>query len=93
MRYQVGQTIRVADRPYAGHHRTPGYVKGKTGRIEPVHDAFINPETHAYGEDGLPEVPLYMVSFAREDLWPALDGHADERVYVDLYEHWLEELR
>jgi nitrile hydratase subunit beta len=91
MTYQVGQPVRVADRAHAGHHRTPGYVKGKTGRIERAHDAFRNPETRAYGEDGLPEVALYLVSFARKDLWPGLDAQSDERIYVDLYEHWLEE--
>jgi hypothetical protein len=36
-------------------------------------------------------VALYLVSFARKDLWPGIDGESDERIYVDLYEHWLEE--
>ncbi len=33
-----------------GHHRTPGYLKGKTGTVARVHDRVPNPETRAYGE-------------------------------------------
>ena len=44
---------------------------------------FTNPETRAYGSDGLPEVVLYQVAF---ELEPA-------RTYVDVFEHWLEEAR
>jgi nitrile hydratase len=83
MTFAVGDRVRVADRAHAGHHRTPGYVKGRRGRIERVHGSFTNPETRAYGSDGLPEVVLYQVAF---ELEPA-------RTYVDVYEHWLEEAR
>jgi nitrile hydratase len=76
---------------HEGHHRTPGYVKGKAGRIERVHPSFRNPETRAYGEDGLPEQPLYLVRFAQQDVWPGYRGQDDDRIYVDVFEHWLEE--
>jgi Nitrile hydratase beta subunit, C-terminal len=88
MSYRLGDPVTVAARAHEGHHRTPSYIKGKTGRIERVHAAFRNPETRAYGADGLPEVPLYLVSFAPSDLWP--DGGGGDRVYVDVFEHWLE---
>jgi len=81
--FRVGDRVRVADRVHAGHHRTPSYVKGRSGRIERVHGPFANPETRAYGSDGLPEQVLYQVAF---DLDPA-------RTYVDVFEHWLEEGR
>ena len=83
MTFAVGDRVRVADRAHAGHHRTPGYVKGRRGRIERVHGSFTNPETRAYGSDGLPEVVLYQVAFELEQA----------RTYVDVYEHWLEEAR
>jgi nitrile hydratase subunit beta len=89
--YSRGQRVRVADRPHEGHHRTPGYVKGKLGRVEREHASFTNPETRAYGTDGLPEQPLYLVSFAQRDLWPGYRGGAGDRLYVDVFEHWLEE--
>jgi nitrile hydratase len=81
--FVVGDRVRVSDRAHEGHHRTPGYVKGRRGRIERIHGAFTNPETRAYGNDGLPEVVLYQVAF---ELEPA-------RTYVDVFEHWLEEER
>jgi hypothetical protein len=78
--FRVGDRVRVADRVHEGHHRTPGYVKGRSGWIERVHGSFTNPETRAYGSDGLPERVLYQVVF---DLEAA-------RTYVDVFEHWLE---
>jgi len=93
MTYGVGEQVTVADRAHGGHHRTPSYIKGKTGRIERVHAAFRNPESRAYGGDGLPEVPLYLVSFARSDLWPEAAGDSGHQVYVDVFEHWLEEAK
>lgn len=91
MRYRLGQRVRVAALPHEGHHRTPGYVKGKIGSVERVHASFTNPETRAYGTDGLPKQSLYLVGFAQHDVWPDYRGHGDDRIYVDVFEHWLEE--
>ena len=93
MTYLVGEPAMVAARAHTGHHRTPSYIKGKTGRIERVHARFRNPETRAYGQEGLPEMPLYLVSFARSDLWPDPCAGGSHRVYVDVFEHWLEEAK
>jgi nitrile hydratase subunit beta len=91
VKYRAGDRVRVAARAHEGHHRTPGYVKGKSGRIERVHGMFTNPETRAYGGDGLPEEVLYQVCFVQHELWPESRGHPDDRAYVDIFEHWLEE--
>jgi hypothetical protein len=89
--YRPGQRVRVDARDHEGHHRTPAYVKGKTGTVERVHPAFRNPETRAYGGDGQPKQPLYLVGFDQRDLWPDYRGRADDRLYVDVFEHWLQE--
>jgi Nitrile hydratase beta subunit, C-terminal len=78
--FAPGDTVRVSERPHDGHHRTPGYLKGREGTVARAHGRFRNPETRAYGGDGLPEHDLYLVSFD-------LDG---DRVLADLLEHWLE---
>jgi hypothetical protein len=65
-------------------------VKGKVGRIERFHASFPNPETRAYGGDGLPAQPLYLIGFAMPDLWAGYAGPPGDRIYLDLYEHWLE---
>jgi nitrile hydratase len=83
MTFHAGQRVRVSDRAHEGHHRTPGYVKGKVGTVERLHGSFTNPETRAYGHDGLPEQPLYLVGFEPDA------GRG--RICVDVFEHWLEE--
>ena len=79
MSFAPGQRVRVDAREHRGHHRTPGYLKGRVGTIERCHGSFTNPETRAYGDSGLPEQPLYLVRFDDEPL-----------IYADIYEHWLE---
>ena len=93
MSYRVGERVRVAARSHAGHHRTPDYLKGKTGSVARLQGSFTNPETRAYGSDGLPKEPLYLVEFAQRDLWPDYAGRAGDRIYVDVFEHWLEEAK
>jgi nitrile hydratase len=88
--YRPGQRVRVAARAHRGHHRTPGYLKGKSGRVERVYGTYTNPETRAYGSDGLPEQRLYLVGFDQRDVWASYRGDARDRIYVDVYEHWLE---
>ncbi len=89
MTYRRGETVRIADRPHDGHHRTPGYLKGKRGRIVRAHSTFTNPETRAYGDDGEPLVRLYLVEFDQTELWPDR-AESSDRLYADVFEHWLE---
>ena len=90
MTFRVGQRVRVSARAHAGHHRTPAYIKGKVGTVEREHGSFTNPETRAYGNDGLPQQALYLVGFDQTDVWAHYRGRRD-RICVDDYEHWLEE--
>jgi hypothetical protein len=76
MSLPLGTTVRVS----TSQHE-PGYVKGRRGRIERAHGRFLDPETRAYGGDGLPEQELYLVSF---------DLPGGDRVLADVFEHWLE---
>ncbi len=79
--------VKVEDRP--GHIRTPWYIRGKTGWIERVHGDFLNPESLAFGRDGLPKKTLYLVAFDQSDVWGKSAVRTD-KVLVDIYEHWLE---
>jgi nitrile hydratase len=87
--FRTGQRVRVSARHHDGHHRTPGYIKGKLGTIERIHGAFTNPETRAVGANGLPRQTLYLVGFEQRAVWPQY-SHPD-RLFVDVFEHWLEE--
>lgn len=81
MSFAVGQRVRISGRPHDGHHRTPTYVKGRTGTVVRCQGSYTNPETRAYGTDGLPKRELYLV---------ALTSETNETMLVDVYEHWLE---
>jgi nitrile hydratase subunit beta len=92
-KFGPGDPVRVRAGGQPGHVRTPGYVRGKTGRIERALGEFKNPESLAYGGSGIPEKPLYKVGFRQTDLWDGYTGRAQDFLYVDLYEHWLEPTR
>jgi nitrile hydratase len=87
--YVVGDRVLVSSRGHDGHHRTPAYLKGKPGTIARVHATFTNPETRAYGDDGLPELRLYLIDFSARDVWGS--GAQGGRILADVFEHWLEE--
>jgi nitrile hydratase beta subunit-like protein len=88
--FRTGAEVRVRDLPAGGHVRTPSYVRGRRGRIERLQGRYPNPERRAYGADGLPPVPLYLVRFRQSDLWPGYRGVATDSLLLDLFEHWLE---
>ncbi|HKA33026.1 MAG TPA: SH3-like domain-containing protein [Candidatus Binatia bacterium] len=79
--------VKMEDRP--GHIRTPWYVRGKRGWIERVYGEFRNPESLAYGGDGLPKRPLYLVGFEQPQVWGKYEA-AKDKLFIDIYEHWLE---
>jgi nitrile hydratase len=88
--FQPGDRVRVRAAYPPGHLRTPYYIRGKSGVIERVLDAFPNPEERAYGRDGLPQKILYRVRFPQHEVWPDYAGPADDTVDIEIFEHWLE---
>lgn len=87
---QPEQQVRVADRHEQGHVRTPGYLRGRRGRILEVVGAFPDPTMLARGELGLPYRMLYRVAFCAGDIWQDYAGPSGDEIIADLYEHWLE---
>ena len=87
--FAPGTRVRVREDYPAGHFRTPVYVRGREGVITRKFGAFANPETLAYGRDGLPKKALYEVRFRQADLWPDYEGGASDTLDIDIFEHWL----
>ncbi|MFQ5804702.1 MAG: SH3-like domain-containing protein [Candidatus Methylomirabilales bacterium] len=89
-RFRPGDRIRVRAEDRPGHIRTPFYIRGKIGWVERVHGEFLNPESLAYGRDGLPQRPLYLVAFNQTEVWDQYGASPQDKLLVDIYEHWLE---
>ena len=90
VRYIKDSRVKVSWRSGIGHHRTPAYIKGKTGRVTALCGLFHNPESRAYGGSGLPKQPLYKVEFNQTEVWVNYRGSSMDKIHVDIYEHWLE---
>jgi nitrile hydratase subunit beta len=89
-RFGPGDAVLVKTDDPPIHHRTPWYVKGKTGWIDAVYTPWPNPEEMAYGiTDGEP-IRVYRVGFEQRDLWDEYEGPERDRLVVDIFEHWLE---
>ena len=89
-KYQPGDQVRIRVGVPPTHFRTPEDVQGKRGQIEMSWGSFPNPEGLAYGKDGLPAQPLYLVKFAQTDLWINYKGAPQDELLLDIYENWLE---
>jgi len=90
-RFRSGSRVRVRKMNPSGHTRCPRYVRGAIGTIEHVHGKFVFPDAHAHGRGESPEV-LYTVGFEATELWGA-EAEGRGRVYVDLWESYLEPAR
>ena len=89
-RFKPGDFVRVSERNVRGHIRTPAYIMGKSGLILRLHGRFRNPESTAYGGDGMPPMPLYLVQFRQQTVWSNYIGNAEDSISVDIFDHWLE---
>ena len=88
--FQAGDRVRVALAFPPGHIRTPYFLRGKTGVVVRDYGAFPNPERLAYGMNGLPALPLYMVRFGMDEVWAGNGTYAPvDTVTADIYEPWL----
>ena len=89
-KFASGDRVRVHERFPPGHVRTPWYCRGKTGEIERICGQFGNPEQLAYGNREAAREVLYRVGFASRALWPEYGEDGNDRVEIEIFEHWLE---
>lgn len=89
MSFNRGDRVRTRLANPEGHTRLPGYLRGRTGRIERVIGAFPFADERALGR-GSKAQTLYTVCFAGTDVWGA-DAQA-ATISADLFESYLEPL-
>ena len=89
LKFRPGDRVKVRFEDRPGHIRTPWYIRGKTGYVEKIHGAFLNPESLGHGGDGLPKKVLYSVAFQQDEVWNRYKVKRD-KLFVDIFEHWLD---
>ena len=89
-KYTQGQLIEVVALYPPGHVRTPYFIRGKKGTIDHFLGFYPNPEELAYGRRRSPECALYRVEFLQINVWNDYKGPQNDKLYIDIYEHWLE---
>ncbi|MGH7266364.1 MAG: nitrile hydratase subunit beta [Candidatus Rokuibacteriota bacterium] len=87
-RFEPGDRVIARNAHPAGHTRLPRYVRHRPGVVDRDHGVFIFPDTHAAGLGRKPQ-HVYSVRFAARELWGG-DGHANDHVYVDLWDDYLD---
>lgn len=87
-KFAAGDAVRVRKMNPSGHTRCPRYVRGVGGKVHTVHEKFVFPDANAHGGGESPQV-LYTVGFDARDVW-GRDAEGRGRVYVDLWESYLE---
>ena len=63
-----------------------------TGTVERVCGKHGQPEKYVRG-DGKPFRRLYRVRLDQNELWSAYEGGADDKLELEVFEHWLEPVR
>jgi nitrile hydratase subunit beta len=87
-RFKAGDRVIARNLNPEGHTRIPRYVRGHHGVVHRDWGVFVFPDTHAHGEGAKPQ-HCYAVEFESRELWGG-DHPADERVYVDLWQDYLD---
>jgi len=88
-RFAEGDRVQVLALGLTGHVRIPHYIRHHVGEVVGYCGTYLNPEDLAVGRTDGPAVDLYRVAFQQTDLWPA-DAHPpQDRLIIEIYDHWL----
>ena len=79
--FAIGDRVIVRNEHVPGHHRMPGYIRGKTGTVIQKSPDFPFPDSAAHGHEEEWE-PTYDVRFETTDLWPEASEKATVTVAV-----------
>jgi nitrile hydratase beta subunit len=86
-RFTKGDRVRARNINPTGHTRLPRYVRGKAGVVARDWGVFVFADTNAH-HAGEKRQHCYSVAFDARELWGKSAGR--ERLYIDLWEDYLE---
>lgn len=88
-RFNLGDTVEVLSLDTPGHVRIPHYIRGQTGTVVQYCGRYLNPEDLAVGKTSGPGIDLYRVEFVQQDLWSSATHPPQDRLIIEIYDHWL----
>ena len=87
--FEIGDRVRVRNEYVPGHHRMPGYIRGKVGVVVGISPRYPFPDSAGHGVQA-PMEPTCDVRFRSRDLWP--DSCDDALNHVGVFWSYLEKL-
>lgn len=88
-RFVLGDRVRARNLHPAGHTRLPRYARGRVGEIVADRGVFGFPDSNAEDRGPKPQ-HCYGVRFSMTELWGEGAAGARDRLYLDLWEDYLE---
>ena len=88
-RFNVGDIVQVLSLGKTGHVRIPHYIRNQVGEVIQYCGTYLNPEDLAVGKTAGKAVDLYRVRFRQTDLWPLENHPPQDRLVLEIYDHWL----
>jgi nitrile hydratase len=92
--FAPGDRIHIRNRVPIGHYRVPHYLRGKCGVVDSVVEPVaIDNEEEGYGRNAGARLHYYRISVPMTEIWPDYVGAAQDGLYIDVYETWLEKIQ
>lgn len=88
-RFDTGHKVEVLALEKTGHVRIPFYIRGQKGTVVQFCGRYLNPEDLAVGNTAGPGIDLYRVEFEQQQLWETPGHPAQDRLVIEIYDHWL----
>lgn len=88
-RFSAGDTVHTRNMNPHGHTRLPRYVRGHSGVVDRVHGVFVFPDSNAELTGEAPQT-VYSVCFTAAELWGDDAPHPADKVFVDVWDSYLE---
>jgi nitrile hydratase len=88
--FQPGDRVRVTLRFPLGHYRVPLYLRGRIGVVDSLVQPAVDNEEEGFGRNAGMRRHYYRIAVPMTDIWHAYAGAARDRLYIEVFESWLE---
>jgi hypothetical protein len=88
--FRPGQRVKVAERFPLGHYRVPLYLRGRTGVVERLVQPAVDNEEEGFGRNAGMKRHYYRIAVPMVDIWREYAGAPQDRLYIEVFETWLE---